>query len=101
MPQRNVKERVTEQFRRPADDAAQQPCIEPAIGSAAQLPPPPAPGITLDDVRREFGEQWDIAAIPQGYRAILRDPGERARVVLYGRTPAELAESIHMAQVPT
>ena len=57
--------------------------------------------VALHDLRRESGDRWDIAAIPQGYRAILRDPGERARVVLYGRTPAELAESIRMAQVPS
>ena len=106
MPQRNVKERVTEQFRRAADDAAhiaqaEQPRIEPAIGSATQLPLPPAPGLTLDDVRCEFGDRWDIAAIAQGYRAILRETGGHAPVVLYGRTSAELAESIRMAQVPS
>ena len=56
---------------------------------------------TLDDLRREFGDRWDIAAIPQGYRAILRETGGHAPVVLYGRTPAELAESIRMAQVPS
>ena len=52
-------------------------------------------------MRRESGDRWDIAAIPQGYRAILRDPGGHAPVVLYGRTPAELAESIRIAQVPS
>ena len=57
--------------------------------------------ITLDDVRREFADRWDIAAIAQGYRAILRETGGHAPVVLYGRTPAELAESIHMAQIPS
>jgi hypothetical protein len=55
----------------------------------------------IDDLRGEFGDQWDIAAIPQGYRAILCNPGGGAPVVLYGRTPAELAESIRMAQVPS
>jgi len=103
MPQRNVKERVTEQFRRAADDAAHvtqaQQRIEPAIRSAAQLPSPPAPSLTLDDLRREFGDRWDIAAIAQGYRAVLRDRGGRAPVVLYGRTPAELAGSVRMAEV--
>ena len=59
----------------------------------------PAEKITFGDVRREFGDRWDIAAIPQGYRAILRETGGHAPVVLYGRTPGELAESIHMAQV--
>ena len=53
----------------------------------------------IDDLRREFGDRWEIAAIAQGYRAILRDPAGGAPVVLYGRTPAELAESVRMAQV--
>ena len=58
-----------------------------------------APALTaLDDLRREFGDRWEVAAIAQGYRAILRDPGGHAPVVLYGRTPAELAESVRMAQ---
>jgi len=52
----------------------------------------------LDDLRREFGERWDIAAIAQGYRAVLRQSEGRAPVVLYGRTPAELAESVRMAE---
>ena len=50
-------------------------------------------------MRREFGARWDIAAIVQGYRAILRKTGGHAPVVLYGRTPGELAESIRMAEV--
>ena len=58
-------------------------------------------GTTLDDLRREFGDRWEVAAIAQGYRAILRDPGGHVPVVLYGRTPAELAESVRMAQVPS
>ena len=57
--------------------------------------------VTLEDVQREAGHRWDIAAIAQGYRAILRDPGGHVPVVLYGRTPAELAESVRMAQVPS
>jgi len=57
--------------------------------------------VALHDLRREYGDRWEIAAIPQGYRAILRDPGGHVPVALYGRTPAELAESIHMAQVPS
>jgi hypothetical protein len=58
-------------------------------------------GLTVDDLRREFGDQWNVAAIPQGYRAILRDSGGHSPVALYGRAPAELAESIRMAQVPS
>ena len=52
----------------------------------------------LHDLRREFGERWEIAAIPDGYRAVLRQADKRAPVALYGRTPAELAESIRMAE---
>jgi hypothetical protein len=53
----------------------------------------------LDDLCREFGERWEVAAIPQGYRAVLKDHTGPAPVALYGRTPAELAESIRMAEV--
>jgi hypothetical protein len=56
--------------------------------------------MAADDLCREFGERREIAAIAQGYRAILREKGSRRPVVLYGRTPAELAESVRMAQVP-
>lgn len=62
---------------------------------------PVASEASLDDVRRKFGHRWEIAAIAQGYRANIRDPGERAPVVLYCRRPAELTESIRMAQVPS
>ena len=55
-------------------------------------------GLTLDDLRREFGGRWQIVAIAQGFRAILRETAGHAPVALYGRTPAELAESIRMAQ---
>ena len=60
---------------------------------------PVASEVSHDDVRREFGARWDIAAIVQGYRANLRKTGGHAPVVLYGRTPGELAESIRMAEV--
>jgi hypothetical protein len=53
----------------------------------------------VDVLRREFVEPWDIAAIAQGYRTILRDTGGHAPIVLYGGTPAELAESIRNAGV--
>ncbi|MGA2830965.1 MAG: hypothetical protein ABSF03_33185, partial [Streptosporangiaceae bacterium] len=55
--------------------------------------------VALDDLRREFGDRWDITVIPQGYRAVLKDHTGPVPVVLYGRTPAELAESIRMAGV--
>ena len=54
---------------------------------------PPIDGITLDDVRRQFGYRWDIAAITAGYKATIREPGGTL-IPRYGRTPAELAESI-------
>ena len=49
--------------------------------------------ITLDDVRREVGNRWDIARITGGYRAVIREPGGTP-IPRYGRTPAELLESI-------
>jgi len=67
----------------PADDA----CSAPA-----------ETGITLDDLWREYGDQHDITVIEGGYRALVRDSGARTLATLYGRTPAELAESIRMAE---
>jgi hypothetical protein len=55
--------------------------------------------MTFNDVARQFQERWDIAAIPQGYRAVLKDQSGPVPIVLYGRTPAGLAESIRMAEV--
>ena len=51
---------------------------------------------TLDDVRREAGDRWDIARITGGYRAVPCDTGGHTPIPRYGRTPAELAESIRM-----
>jgi hypothetical protein len=53
--------------------------------------------LTLDDVRREAGDRWDIAKITAGYRATIKEPG-KTPIPRYGRTPAELLESIHMAE---
>ena len=53
---------------------------------------PLADEVTLDDVRREFADRWDIAAITAGYKATIREPGGTP-IPRYGRTPAELAES--------
>ena len=55
-------------------------------------------GITLDDLWLEFGDRWDITLITGGYRALSRDASGQTAVPLYGRTPAELAESICMAE---
>jgi hypothetical protein len=75
-------------------------------GSAASASHTPAllpshDDVALHDLRREFGERWDIARITGGYRAVMRETGGRAPVVLYGRTSAELAESIRMTEIPT
>jgi hypothetical protein len=56
--------------------------------------PSAADNAALDDLRREFGDRWDIAKITVGYRAIPRDSGRYTPIPRYGRTPAELAESI-------
>ncbi len=58
---------------------------------------PPADVVTLDEVRREFGDRWDITEITAGYKATAREPGG-APVPRYGRTPAELAESIRAVE---
>lgn len=56
--------------------------------------------LTLDDVRREVGDRWDIAPITGGYRAIIREPGGTP-IPRYGRTPAEVLESIrHVERRP-
>jgi hypothetical protein len=52
--------------------------------------------MTLDDLLCEFGDRWDIARITGGYRAIPRDTGGHTPIPRYGRTPAELSESIRM-----
>lgn len=54
--------------------------------------------MTPGDIMRQFRERWEIAAIPQGYRAARRETSGRAPVVLYGRTAVELAESIRAAE---
>jgi hypothetical protein len=54
--------------------------------------------ITVDDLCREFGERWEITAITGGYRAVIRDSGGHTPIPRYGRTPAELAESIRYVE---
>lgn len=52
--------------------------------------------VTLDDVQREAGDWWVITHITGGYKAVIREP-EGMPIPRYGRTPAELLESIrHM-----
>lgn len=69
--------------------------MQPAPGRSAPLPDD---GITLDDLRREFGDRWEITPIAGGYRAVMRDTGGHTPIPCYGRTPAELAESIHAVE---
>ena len=58
---------------------------------------PPADEVTMDDVRRDFGDRWDITEITAGYKATTREPSGTA-IPRYGRTPAELAESIRAVE---
>ena len=70
----------------------------PANGSRTSALLPPHDDVTLNDLRREFGERWEIARITGGYRAVVRDTGGHTPIPRYGRTPAELAESIRMVE---
>jgi hypothetical protein len=54
--------------------------------------------VTVDDVRREFGDRWEITRITGGYRAVIRDTGGHTPVPRYGRTPGEVAESVRMVE---
>lgn len=54
--------------------------------------------VTLDDVRRQARNRWEIAPITGGFRAIPRGSGGHTPIPRYGRTPAELAESIRMVE---
>jgi hypothetical protein len=65
--------------------------MQPAPGRIAPLLDH---GIALDDLRREFGDRWEITRITAGYRAVIRETGGDTPIPRYGRTPAELAESI-------
>jgi hypothetical protein len=69
--------------------------MEPAHGrSPASTADSP---VTLDDVRRQAGHRWDIARITGGYRAAIKESGG-APIPRYGRTPAELLESIRAVE---
>jgi hypothetical protein len=60
--------------------------------------PEPGCAMTLDDLRGKFGSRWEIARITGGYRAVPRDTDGHSPIPRYGRTPAELAESIRMME---
>jgi hypothetical protein len=69
--------------------------MEPAYGnSTASTADSP---VTLDDVRRQAGDRWDIARITGGYRATIKEAGGTP-IPRYGRTPAELLESIRVVE---
>jgi hypothetical protein len=59
---------------------------------------PCAHDVALDDLYREIGDRWDIAKITAGYRAVIRDTGGHTPIPRYGRTPAELRESIRFVE---
>jgi hypothetical protein len=69
-----------------------QPAHRISSGSAAREE------LTLDDVRREAGDRWEVARITGGYRAVPRGTGGHTAIPRYGRTPAELAESIRIVE---
>jgi hypothetical protein len=48
----------------------------------------------VEELRREFGGQWDIARITGGYRAVLRETRGYTAIPRYGSSPAKLAASI-------
>jgi hypothetical protein len=80
-----------------------QPAQGISDGSHAGVSHPLVPAasrddMTLDDVRCEVGDRWDITRITAGYRAMIREPGGHTPIPRYGRTPAELAESIRYAE---
>jgi hypothetical protein len=54
--------------------------------------------MTLDDLKRIYAARWDIALITGGYRAIPRSTAGHSPIPRYGRTPAELAESIRVVE---
>jgi hypothetical protein len=95
MAHQTSTERITEQFRHAADDAAHT-AAHARLPSAGYRPGRADPA--LDDLDREFGDRWEIATVTGGYRATPRDTGRQTPIPRYGRTPAELAESIRMAE---
>jgi hypothetical protein len=69
-----------------------QPAHRSSTASAADSP------VTLDDVRRHAGDRWDIARITGGYRGVQPATGGYTPIPRYGRTAAELAESIRVVE---
>jgi hypothetical protein len=54
--------------------------------------------MTLDDLRRIYAIRWEIAPITGGYRAVPRETAGHTPIPRYGRTLAELAESIRSVE---
>jgi hypothetical protein len=52
----------------------------------------------LHELRQQFGARWQITRITGGYRAVVRATEGHTPLPRYGRTPAELAESIRMVE---
>ncbi len=72
--------------------------VTAANGTPMNPPSQPAEVVTLEDVRRQFGDRWEITRITTGYPAVIRDTGGHTPVPRYGRTPGELAGSIRMVE---
>jgi hypothetical protein len=70
----------------------------PSLGMYPGIPVKTGSDMTLGDVIRQFGPRWDITAIPPGYRAVPRERCGHTPIPRYGRTPAELAESIRLVE---
>jgi hypothetical protein len=83
---------------READNPRNVICVTSEVRADQHEKRAAAADITLEDVRCEFGERWEITCITGGYRAISRDWGGHTPIPRYGRTLAELAESIRMME---
>ncbi len=88
-----------------ADAIRQQDGLCAAIGHSAKenRPASDAPGeqpdhLGLDDLNREFADRYDLTNVEGGFRADRPGAHGTPQVLLYGRTPGELAESIRHAE---
>jgi hypothetical protein len=77
-------------------DAKEVIGMQPAHGTSAGIAADN--DVTIGDVWREFGDRWQITGITAGYRAVIRETGGHTPIPRYGRTPAELAESIRVVE---
>jgi hypothetical protein len=87
------------QYRlRETDTPRNVTCVTPEVRADQHEKRAAAADITLEDVRRDVADRWEIACITGGYRAIPRNSGGHTPIPRYGRTPAELAESIRVVE---